>query len=106
MASSTLWRDSVSATTRNITTDTVFVGDRIFEVSGASPYAVGDNIVIYHPCTEAWLAAIDYGGTHSGEQDQNRSIPWELDSQPIVFNRYITAINGNEITIDAPVFQR
>ncbi|MCB0265257.1 MAG: T9SS type A sorting domain-containing protein [Calditrichaeota bacterium] len=104
-ASSTLWRDSVSATTRNITTDTVFVGDRVFEVSDASPYAVGDNIVIVHPCTEAWLAAIDYGGTHSGEPgSEPEDIPWEVDSQPIVFNRYITAINGNKITIDAPVF--
>ncbi len=100
------WKEKVSNTQTNIITDTVFVGERKFEVEDASSYSVGDNIIIYHPCTEAWLESIDFGGTRSGDPgaEPGVDIPWEVDSHPIFFNRHITAISGNEITIDAPVF--
>ena len=82
------------------------VGDFIFEVEDASPYSVGDNIIIFHPCTKEWLEAVDYGGTHSDEggAEPGVDVPWEVGSQPLVFNRYITAISGNQITIDVPVY--
>ncbi|MEL6823398.1 MAG: peptidoglycan-binding protein, partial [Calditrichota bacterium] len=101
----TAWEDSVSGTSRFITSDTVFIGDMSFEVSDTSPYSVGDDIVVYHPCTPAWLAAIDSGGTFSDQPGATEAdVPWEVDSQPILFNRTITAINGNSISIDAPLF--
>lgn len=99
------WSDKVQGTQTNIITDTIFVGEHTFEVANAAPFKVGDNIIIYHPCTAEWLAAIDYGGTHSGEPGAEADdVPWEVGSQPIVFNRYITAIDGNRVTIDAPVY--
>jgi len=103
--STSYWRDEVSGSRSDITSDTVFVGEREFEVADASGYSIGDNIIIYHPCTEAWLEAIDYGGTHSGEGDATaEDVPWTVGSWPIVFNRHITDIQDNRITIDAPVF--
>ncbi|MGH1364078.1 MAG: T9SS type A sorting domain-containing protein [Calditrichia bacterium] len=99
------WGDSLSGSQRSIVTDSVMLGDTQFEVSDASPYSVGDNIIITHPCTPAWLAAIDSGGTFSDEPGATGSdIPWQPDSQPIVYNRYIKEVNGNQITIDAPLF--
>ena len=105
---STKWKDQVSGTKTNIITDTILVGEKTFEVENAAPYSVGDNIIIFHPCTEAWLEAIDYGGTHSSDPgaDPNEDLPWEVGSQPIVYNRYITKIEGNVITVDVPVFNR
>ncbi|MBI5474878.1 MAG: T9SS type A sorting domain-containing protein [Ignavibacteriae bacterium] len=103
--SQTLWRDSVSGTKTNIISDSIAVGSRSFRVQNAAPFTAGDNIIIYHPCTAAWLQAIDHGGTHSGEPGSDSSdVPWEVNSQPIVYNRYITRISGDTITIDAPVF--
>ena len=58
---------------------------------------MGDNVIIVHPCTWDWLDAIDGGGT--GDDPS-----WQIDEQPIVFNRYITEIDGNHVTVDAPVF--
>ncbi|MFC1619536.1 FlgD immunoglobulin-like domain containing protein [Candidatus Neomarinimicrobiota bacterium] len=100
------WSDAVPNSTTDIISDSVLVGSRSFEVADVSAYAVGDNIIIYHPGTAAWLEAIDYGGTHSGEPDAEPGVdvPWTVGSQPIVFNRYIQAIEGKTITIDAPVF--
>ncbi len=103
--SSSSWRHEETGTRTNILTDTVLVGESTFEVEDVSNYNVGDNIIIYHPCTDAWLEAIDYGGTHSDDPGAGpEDIPWEEDSQPLVFNRFITAIEGNEITIDVPVY--
>jgi len=101
----TKWADKVQGTQTNITSDTILVGERAFDVANSAPFRVGDNIIIYHPCTEAWLQAIDYGGTHTGESGaEPDDVPWAVGSQPLVFNRYITAIDGNRISIDAPLF--
>lgn len=102
---STLWKDEYFGSRQNIISDTVLVGEKSFFIEDASIYNVGDNIIIYHPCTEDWLNAIEFGGTHSGVGDaEPEDIPWAVGSQPIVFNRYITEIKDNKITIDVPVF--
>jgi hypothetical protein len=95
--SDTKWSDQVTGTKVNITSDTVLVGDRSFAVADATPFRVGDNIVIYHPCTAAWLQAVNYGDTRT-------DAPWTANQLSIIFNRYITAISGSVISIDAPVF--
>ena len=100
------WADSESGSQTNIISDTVFIGERKFRVANPSLYNVGDNIIIVHPCTNEWLAAIDYGGTFSDSigAEPGVDLPWAEGSQKLVFNRYIRAINGDTITIDAPVF--
>lgn len=100
------WTDRAPGISQqDIVNDTVFAGSRTFTVANASQYAVGDNIIIYHPCTNVWLQAIDYGGTHSGEPGSDSSdVPWAVNSQPIVQNRNIVALNGNTVTIDVPVY--
>ena len=100
--SSTLWKDQVAGTKTNITSDSVLVGSREFNVENASLFSVGDNIIIYHPCSAGWLQAINYGETHSTGPGEDTA--WAVNSQPIVYNRFIKAIIGNKITVDAPVF--
>ena len=93
----TRWRGEVPGSRQDITTDFVQVGSRTFTIDDGSGYQVGDNIIIFHPCSAAWLAAIDGGGTA-------RDSDWSVDQYPIVYNRYITEISDDEITIDAPVY--
>lgn len=102
---STKWSQQATGSKTNIISDTILVGDREFEVENISPFSVGDNIIIFHPATTEWLASIDFGGTHTGEPgSEPEDVPWETGKENIVFNRHIKAINGNKITIDAPVF--
>ncbi len=93
------WTSKVSNTTKNITDAVVPAGSKSFSVTSATPFLIGDLIAVYHPCTAEWLNAVNYGGVpaDSGEL-------WEVDQLPIVYHRYITAISGNKITVDAPVF--
>ena len=101
-----LWGNNLPQPQIDIISDTVKAGERRFQIADPSLVNVGDNIIIIHPCTEAWLASIDYGGTHTGGGSWEPGVdePWAVNSQPIYYNRNIVAIDGNTVTIDAPVF--
>ncbi len=91
------WKPEQAGTRRDIVSDMVQVGARQFEVEDAGPFKVGDHVVIVHPCTAEWIAAVDGGGTGNDE-------PWKVGQHPLVFKRQILAIDGAMLTIDAPVF--
>lgn len=92
------WTSKISNSQQNITDDVVPVGAMLFSVASATPYQVGDLIAIYHPCSENWLKAIDYGGVPDANE------VWTVNQYPILYHRYITGISENMITIDAPVY--
>lgn len=94
----TRWSEQVSGTKTNISTQKVFVGSNSFSIDNASPFNVGDNIIIYHPITDAWINAVQGGGTASDPS-------WVVqDGLNIIYNRYIKNISGNTITVDVPLF--
>lgn len=106
-ASSRIWGSSKrGGTQQDILDDTVRCGSCCLHVANTVPYHVGDPIIIYHPCTEAWLQAVDYGGVPypdpSAPSDPDER--WTVNQLPIVYHRYITAIDNGSITLDAPVF--
>lgn len=84
----------------NITTDIVYVGDKTFQVESTEEFSVGDNIIVYHPCSMGWLNAVDFGGV----PDESSSEDWTENQYPIIYNRVIEKIEGNTITIDVPVY--
>ncbi|MGB4414351.1 MAG: T9SS type A sorting domain-containing protein [Paludibacter sp.] len=96
----------ISNTKTNITDAIVEVGSCTFSVENAALFSVGDRIIIYHPCTQAWINAVNQGGVPypdpSAPTDPDER--WVAGQLPINYNRYITAINGNQIAVDAPVF--
>lgn len=96
----------ISNTLSNITDDVVEVGSFTFSVENPGLYAVGDRIVIYHPATQAWVDAVDKGGVPYPDPSAptNPDERWKAGQLPILFHRYIKAIEGNRIKIDAPVF--
>jgi hypothetical protein len=79
----------------NITNSLVQIGARSFTVASTSGFAVGNEVVVHHPSTSAWLNAVDGGGT---------STEWAAGSVDIVYFRKITGISGITVTVDAPVF--
>ena len=81
----------------NITSEYIPAGSRTIEVVDASKFGVGDNMIIRHPSTNEWLAAVDYGGT-AGD------VLWQPGEIDIYFNRFIIRIEGNKIKLDAPLY--
>ncbi len=100
---------SGSSTKTYLTNDTLLVGDTVISMASTSSFAVGDNIIVYSPSTDAWLAAINYGGTHSTESgaEPGIDVPWTTSSElDIVFNRYVKAKTSTTITLDIPIYYR
>ena len=93
------WGNGAGNDKVNIVNEKVKVGDYSFQVTDASAYSVGDLICVKFPTTEAWLVDVLHGG--NTQQDKN---PWKVSNIDISYHRYITAIEGNTITIDAPIF--
>tara|TARA_B100000809_G_scaffold48251_1_gene42956 strand:+ start:11111 stop:14068 length:2958 start_codon:yes stop_codon:yes gene_type:complete len=87
----------VSGTTQNITSEYIPVGSRTITVADASKYSVGNNIVIKHPSTAAWLSAVNYGDVAGDD-------PWNPGEIDMIFNRYITQIVGDKIKFDTPLY--
>lgn len=95
----TSWGAAQGSPIATMVTPFVPVGSRHVELSDASGFSVGDQIVLRHPSTQTWIEAIDYG---TGYEEESW-IPAQ-NGQTMAFKRTITAISGNVIGVDAPIF--
>lgn len=93
------WAAEVAGTRTRILTEVLEIGDRELQVSDPRGIAAGDTIVIVQQGTEEWMEAIDRGGTGTDPA-------WTTGSVPLVFNRYVESIEGDRLTIDAPLYMR
>lgn len=91
------WKPEVVGTRTDVVSELVQVGARALDVAEPDNFVVGDHVVVVHPCTPAWLAAVDDGATGA-------DAPWSVGSQPLVFKRQIAAIDGPTLVFDAPIF--
>ncbi len=85
---------------QDILDDYVPVGARTFVIADASGFAIGDEIIVYRPSTAEWISAIGMDRIEMRHPDVRQ---WEPGTYDFFFDRTITAINGNRITIDAPI---
>jgi hypothetical protein len=77
-----------------ITDEYVPVGARSFKVGSARGFRRGDTVILRRIGNEEWIAAIGM----DGETPQSRWKPFNID-----WDRVITDVQGNTITIDAPI---
>jgi predicted outer membrane repeat protein len=91
------FKPEVAGTNKKITSPYIPAGSRTIEVENVSGLAIGDNIIIRHPSTTAWLNLVDNGGVGA-------DAPWLPGEIDLVFNRYITNIVGNKIQVDTPIY--
>lgn len=97
----TTWKP-VSGTWQKILDAYVPVGATIVSVKDASRYQVGDSVVIQRPSTAEWIHAIGMDSIPP-RSDGGEVVQWEPGHRNLHFDRVITAITGNQITVDAPI---
>jgi F5/8 type C domain len=73
-------------------------GARRLHVEDASGFKVGDSVLIRRVGNDRWIHAIAMDQIVEADADVVQFAPFNLD-----FDRVITAINGNTITLDAPI---
>ncbi len=84
---------TTSGSTHNIL-GYVPVGATSFTVDSTADLSVGSMVIVSRPSTQAWIDAIGMNLLTD---------PWTPGSKDLNSDRVITAINGNTITIDAPL---
>ena len=81
-----------------ITDDYLPVGATSFHLQDASGLKVGSPIRLIRPSTKAWivqLGATEFGGGEGGG--------WKPGSRDVVWDRVIKSIEGDLVTVDAPI---
>jgi hypothetical protein len=89
----------VQGTRTKITDEYIPTGAVSFTVSSAATFKKGDKIIVLRPGTDAWVKDLKM------DQIENRggTRQWEGGEYDLRFERIITGINGNKITIDNPI---
>jgi hypothetical protein len=98
------------ATKRKIADTYVPVGTHTFTVAAAEGYRVGDRIAVYRPSTAKWIHSIGCDKLESkwntiDGRKVDRTVQWKAGDYDFYFERTITGLAGNRLTIDAPVVQ-
>ena len=92
----------IDGSRRGITDEYVPIGARRFNVEHIRGLEVGDSIIVHRPSTSEWIEEL--GMDRIPPRDDGREInQWKAGSRDLLFDRKITAIHGNQITIDAPL---
>ncbi|MFN7138305.1 MAG: hypothetical protein ACK4UN_03085 [Limisphaerales bacterium] len=92
----------VSNSRRNVADNYVPVGGRSLKLDSISGMQVGDQVIVHRPSTAEWIADIGMNAI----PPRSDGLPvnqWQPGSYDLRFDRIITAINGTEITLDAPI---
>jgi hypothetical protein len=93
-------RSTVSGTTHSLVQKLVPAGTRTFEVEGTSGLAVGHTVIVKRPSTANWIVDMDMD-----QLGPDPVVPWTAGSKDLTFDRVITRIDGNWITVDVPLPQ-
>ncbi|VGO18816.1 LamG domain-containing protein [Pontiella sulfatireligans] len=85
----------VAGTRQSILDAYVPVGATSFNVANAAGFAVGDRVIVQNTMNQQWIDDLSNMGQWG----------WTPEGYQLRFFRTITEINGNTVTIDAPVMQ-
>lgn len=75
------------------------VNTRELTVNGKHSLKAGQKIIVHRPSTQAWIKTL--GTDHFG--GGITSLGWKPGDRDLEWDRTITLVNGNKITIDAPI---
>ena len=89
---------TVANTTHNLTQKLVPAGARTFQVDSTTGLAVGHTVRVKRPSTAEWIAEMDMD-----QLGPSPVVPWTAGSKDLHFDRVITRIGGNWITVDVPL---
>lgn len=89
-----------SSTSKRITSSYLPIGARTFTVDPGHSFAVGDRVLQRRAPNQAWINML---GMNLLSTLDPTCVDWTPSSYTIDYKRTVTAVNGNTITLDAPV---
>ncbi len=86
-----------------ITDSYVPVGTRTLSLKSADGFKAGDFVVVLRIANEAWIHEIGMDDIPKRPGDPGNTKNWEAKQYQVGYNRVITAIEENKITLDVPI---
>jgi hypothetical protein len=77
------------------------VGARRLRLKGTGGLRVGDAVLVEHPSTAAWISSLGTDRFAPGEKGSY--LNWQVGKMDVRFDRRIVAIDGDAVTLDAPL---
>ncbi len=87
-----------------ITDDYVPTGSMTVTVQDPSKFKVGDFVDVQKTANQAWIDVLGMGNIAATRRKKNPK-SWKPKQYRMVTFRYITAVNGNKLTLNAPLSQ-
>jgi hypothetical protein len=92
----------VKGTRRPVADAFVPVGARTLNLDSAAGFRVGDRVIVHRPSTREWIHAIGMDQLPP-RKDGGPVTQWTPGSKDLFFDRVVAAVNGNELSLDAPI---
>lgn len=86
---------------RAVTDNYVPVGAILLRLDRSDGLKVGDTVLIEHPSTKVWIAAV--GMDRFPSRDIGSYLDWKPGTLDLRWERVVTMVDGNAITLDAPL---
>ena len=87
-------------TRRTVVDDYVPVGSATLRVEEATPFSVGDPVIVHRPSTKEWIEALGMDRI----REQNAKVQqWRPGSYDLRFQRVVVAVRGDTLELDAPL---
>lgn len=93
--------EEIKDSRRRITDSYVPWGATSFSIESTDGFSVGDPVMIFRPSTAEWIH--DIGMDQIDTTGKPNTKQWSAGGYDLRFERIVTAIKGNRITLDAPV---
>lgn len=93
-------KTSISSSTKKIADTYVPIGKKQITVASGHTFVVGDKVLVHRIPNDAWISLL---GMDKISQADPLAVDWTADTYDVYSERKILAVNGNIITLDAPI---
>jgi hypothetical protein len=94
---------SLSSTKKSITDAYVPIGTKQVTVASGHTFMVGDAVFVHRIPNDAWISLLGMDKLTSIIPQDPTTVDWVASAYDLYSERKVTAVNGNLITLDAPI---
>jgi hypothetical protein len=94
---------SLSSSKKSITDSYVPIGTKQVTVASGHTFMVGDAVFVHRIPNDAWISLLGMDKLTSIIPQDPTTVDWVASSYDLYSERKVTAVNGNLITLDAPI---
>ena len=93
-------KTSISSSTKKIEDAYVPIGKKQITVASGHTFVVGDKVLVHRIPNDAWISLL---GMNKITLADPLAVNWTADAYDVFSERKVMGVNGNNITLDAPI---